>query len=46
MPFWRRVLQYHQYTGANILDWLPYVVATLAEDVPNDWPRLLEIVQA
>jgi aminoglycoside phosphotransferase (APT) family kinase protein len=32
---------------ANILDWLPFVAAArLAEDVPDDWPRLLEIVRA
>jgi hypothetical protein len=32
---------------ASILDWLPYVAAArLAEDVPDDWPRLLEIVDA
>ena len=32
---------------ANILDWLPYVAASrLAEDVPDDWARLLEIVRA
>jgi len=32
---------------ANILDWLPYVAAArLAEDVPDDWARLLEIVHA
>ena len=32
---------------ANILDWLPYVAAArLAEDVPDDWARLLEIVRA
>src|SRR6516165_6844712 len=31
----------------NILDWLPYVAAArLAEDVPDDWARLLEIVRA
>jgi Phosphotransferase enzyme family len=30
---------------ASILDWLPYVAAArLAEDVPDDWARLLEIV--
>jgi Ser/Thr protein kinase RdoA (MazF antagonist) len=30
---------------ATMLDWLPYVAAArLAEDVPDDWPRLLEIV--
>ena len=30
---------------ATILDWLPYVAAArLAEDVPDDWARLLEIV--
>lgn len=30
---------------ASILDWLPYVAAArLAEDVPDDWERLLEIV--
>jgi hypothetical protein len=33
--------------GAKILDWLPYVAAArLAEDVPDDWARLLEIVHA
>src|SRR6516162_1514029 len=32
---------------ANIFDWLPYVAAArLAEDVPGDWARLLEIVHA
>jgi aminoglycoside phosphotransferase (APT) family kinase protein len=32
---------------ATTLDWLPYVaVARLAEDVPDDWARLLEIVHA
>ena len=32
---------------AKVLDWLPYVAAAgLAEDVPDDWPRLLEIVHA
>jgi len=32
---------------ASILEWLPYVAAArLAEDVPDDWARLLEIVQA
>jgi len=32
---------------ANILDWLPYVAAArLAEDVPDDWARLLEIAHA
>jgi hypothetical protein len=32
---------------ARILDWLPYVAAArLAEDVPDDWARLLEIVHA
>jgi len=32
---------------AKILDWLPYVAAArLAEDVPDDWARLLEIVRA
>ena len=32
---------------ANILDWLPYVAAArLAEDVPDDRVRLLEIVHA
>jgi hypothetical protein len=32
---------------ASILDWLPYVAAArLAEDVPDDWTRLLEIVRA
>ena len=32
---------------ASILDWLPYVAAArLAEDVPDDWARLLEIVHA
>jgi aminoglycoside phosphotransferase (APT) family kinase protein len=32
---------------ASILHWLPYVAAArLAEDVPDDWPRLLEIVHA
>lgn len=32
---------------ASILDWLPFVAAArLAEDVPDDWPRLLEIVHA
>jgi aminoglycoside phosphotransferase (APT) family kinase protein len=32
---------------ANIIDWLPYVAAArLAEDVPNDLARLLEIVNA
>jgi aminoglycoside phosphotransferase (APT) family kinase protein len=31
--------------GASILDWLPYVAAArLAEDVPDDFARLLEIV--
>ena len=31
----------------KIFDWLPYVAAArLAEDVPDDWPRLLEIVHA
>ena len=31
----------------NILGWLPYVAAArLAEDVPDDWARLLEIVHA
>jgi aminoglycoside phosphotransferase (APT) family kinase protein len=31
----------------SILDWLPYVAAArLAEDVPDDWARLLEIVRA
>jgi hypothetical protein len=30
---------------ASILDWLPYIAAArLAEDVLDDWPRLLEIV--
>jgi hypothetical protein len=30
---------------ASILDWLPYIAAArLAEDVPDDWARLLEIV--
>jgi aminoglycoside phosphotransferase (APT) family kinase protein len=32
---------------AKILDWLPYVAAArLAEDVPDDWARLLEMVHA
>jgi aminoglycoside phosphotransferase (APT) family kinase protein len=32
---------------AKILDWLHYVAAArLAEDVPDDWARLLEIVHA
>ena len=32
---------------ASILDWLPYIAAArLAEDVPDDWARLLEIVHA
>jgi Ser/Thr protein kinase RdoA (MazF antagonist) len=32
---------------ASILDWLPFVAAArLAEDVPDDWPRLLEIAHA
>jgi len=32
---------------AKILDWLPYVAAArLAEDVPDDWARLLETVHA
>jgi Ser/Thr protein kinase RdoA (MazF antagonist) len=32
---------------ARVLDWLPYVAAArLAEDVPDDWARLLEIVHA
>jgi hypothetical protein len=32
---------------AKIRDWLPYVAAArLAEDVPDDWARLLEIVRA
>ena len=32
---------------AKILDWLPYVAtARLAEDVPDDRARLLEIVHA
>jgi Ser/Thr protein kinase RdoA (MazF antagonist) len=32
---------------AKILDWLPFVAAArLAEDVPDDWARLLEIVHA
>jgi Ser/Thr protein kinase RdoA (MazF antagonist) len=32
---------------AKILDWLPYIAAArLAEDVPDDWARLLEIVHA
>jgi hypothetical protein len=32
---------------ANILDWLPYVAAArLAEDVRDDFARLLEIVHA
>jgi aminoglycoside phosphotransferase (APT) family kinase protein len=32
---------------AKIFDWLPYVAAArLAEDVPDDWARLLEIVHA
>jgi Phosphotransferase enzyme family len=32
---------------ANILDWLPYVAAArLAEDVPDDFAHLLEIVHA
>jgi Ser/Thr protein kinase RdoA (MazF antagonist) len=32
---------------ASILDWLPYVAAArLAEDVPDDFARLLEIVRA
>ena len=32
---------------ATIFDWLPYVAAArLAEDVPDDWARLLEIVRA
>jgi hypothetical protein len=32
---------------ASILDWLPYVAAArLAEDVPDDFERLLEIVHA
>jgi hypothetical protein len=31
----------------SILDWLPYVAAArLAEDVPDDWARLLQIVHA
>jgi hypothetical protein len=31
----------------KILDWLPYVAAVrLAEDVPDDRARLLEIVHA
>jgi aminoglycoside phosphotransferase (APT) family kinase protein len=34
-------------TRARILDWLPHVAAArLAEDVPDDWARLLEIVHA
>jgi tRNA A-37 threonylcarbamoyl transferase component Bud32 len=33
--------------SAKILDWLPYVAAArLAEDVPDDWARLLELVHA
>ena len=32
---------------ASILNWLPYVAAVrLAEDVPDDFARLLEIVHA
>jgi hypothetical protein len=32
---------------ASILDGLPYVAAArLAEDVPDDWARLLEIAHA
>ena len=32
---------------AKILDWLPYVAAArLAEDVPDDFARLLKIVHA
>jgi hypothetical protein len=32
---------------ASILDWLPFVAAArLAEDVPDDWARLLEIAHA
>ena len=32
---------------ASILDWLPYVAAArLAEDVPDDWARLLEMLHA
>jgi len=32
---------------ATIVGWLPYVaVARLAEDVPNDFERLLEIVNS
>jgi aminoglycoside phosphotransferase (APT) family kinase protein len=32
---------------ASILDWMPYVAAArLAEEVPDDWARLLEIVHA
>jgi aminoglycoside phosphotransferase (APT) family kinase protein len=32
---------------AKIFDWLPYVAAArLAEDVPDDWARLLEMVHA
>jgi hypothetical protein len=32
---------------ASIFDWLPYVAAArLAEDVPDDFARLLEIVHA
>jgi hypothetical protein len=32
---------------AKILEWLPYVAAArLAEDVPDDWARLLEMVHA
>jgi Phosphotransferase enzyme family len=32
---------------ASVLDWLPYVAAArLAEEVPDDWARLLEIVHA
>ena len=32
---------------ASILDWLPFVAAArLAEDVPDDWTRLLEIAHA
>jgi hypothetical protein len=36
-----------QYAAREHTDWLPYVaVARLAEDVPDDRARLLEIVRA
>jgi hypothetical protein len=47
VAFWHVCKQYHKMPRASILDCLPYVAAArLAEDVPEDWARLLEIAHA